>query len=154
VSATALRAAAMAGRGLFIVTPLGWQVRHRLWESLVLAGAGPDQRIHLPDWPRLDTALRRRAGHPGRDRCALRFEAAWARHFPGGRAEAWLLPAGSFDRAAAVKGRLRPALGSLQVALGLPGRPWGHLHPFHLADREQAAAEALRLAAALAPHGR
>ena len=153
MTAAALRAAATGGACLFILTPLGRPLRHGLWEALRLAGAEPVDRVALPDWPRLESALRRRPGHAHRDACARRFEAAWTRHFPGQPAEAWVLPRGSFAGAARVKARLRPALGSLPVALGLPGRPLGHLHPFHLADPGEAEGEALRLAEALAGRG-
>jgi hypothetical protein len=148
VSGPVLREAAATGACLFIVTPLGWPVRRVLIEALRREGAGPISQVALPDWPRLETALRRRASDPGRAACAGRFEAAWRRHFPLTPAEAWVLPPGSFEGAARVKARLRPALGTLPVALGLPGRT-GRLLPFHLADRDQVLEEALRLAAAL-----
>jgi hypothetical protein len=152
MTAPALRRAAAEGACLFIVTPLGWAVRPLLAEALAAEGASPAARVVLHGWPRLETALRRRLPSPSRDACAARFEAAWRRHFPRGHAEAWVLPPESFDAAARVKARLRPALGALPVSLGLPGRATGHLHPFHLADRDQVVEEALRLAAALEQH--
>jgi hypothetical protein len=153
VSALALREAAAAGASIFIVTPLGWPVRQLLWDALRREGAEPAARVTLPDWPRLETALRHRDSAPARSTCAQRFEAAWRRHFPEAPAEAWLLPPGAFGRAAALKARLRPLLDTVPVALGLPERPFGQLHPFHLADRDQVAGEALRLAAAFARRG-
>lgn len=149
------------GEAFLLVTPLGWPARRWLEAELEAAGLAPTRRLALPAFAAVSTALQARGRDPASLRRAAAFEAAWRRHFPRDRGEAWALPAGAHHRrAAAMKPWLRRRLREARVGAGLDALPWPApaLHPFHLPDLGDADAEARRLGAALEllgaqPHG-
>ena len=111
----------LPGVSALVVTPLGWPIRQRLIAELARQGVRPVLRVALPAWPRTASALYVRDREVDTLVRAARYEHVWARLFPGGKAEAWLLPdAASLARAAHDKRRRREALalGNLSVVLG------------------------------------
>ncbi|BDG02848.1 hypothetical protein [Anaeromyxobacter oryzae] len=130
-----------------VVTPLGWHDRERLRSTLVACGAELLHRRPLPRWPPIATALYVRRLDPAALSRALRFEEAWSTLVPASPAEAWALALWSHRRIEAVKHAVRGPMRHVRFTLA-PGVS-AVLHPFHLADTDEAHVEAGRLEAAL-----
>lgn len=130
-----------------VVTPLGWRDRGPLRTALESSGAGLLHRRPLPCWPAVASALYLRRLDTAALARAVQFEEAWAALVPPAPAEAWAVAPGSHRRIEAVKHAVRSGMRHLRIHLA-PGAS-AVLHPFHLADLDDADEEARRLEAAL-----
>jgi hypothetical protein len=137
--------------GHLVVTPLGLAARPWLEARLAAMGVVPRERLPLPAWSRVATAIRVRdpEADAERLRTAALFEAAWRALFPADRAEAWALRSAEDRlRVARAKPALRAQLRLLSVDFGLGPTCARLLTPFHLADAGDAPLEGRRLLAA------
>lgn len=140
------------GCTFLVIAPSGLPHRSALTATLAALDVRVRWRLTLPGWAGVASAIRvaETAPSPDRLRAALLFEGAWRALFPADRGEAWAL-ASPRDHAllAREKRRIRARMEPLRVDFGLPGMAPRLLTPFHLADPEEAEAEASRLVAAV-----
>jgi hypothetical protein len=136
------------GIGHVLVTPLGMTHRRSLRRALDAAGIAVLRYSHVPSWAAVSSAIYVRRGRPGALHRAVQFERAWDALFPGGAAEAWAVDPASLALLSAVKHAVRATMSHVSIPLDGCGRG-AVLHPFHVADPCDRAAEARRLLAAV-----
>jgi hypothetical protein len=139
------------GLALVVLSPLGLAERDRLTLGLGALDVRVRDRLALPSWSRVATAIRVEApdASPGRLQMAALFEEAWEAIAPGGAGEAWAISAADHAVVARAKRAIREPMRSVQVDFGLPGLPPRLLTPFHVADAGGAEPEARRILAAV-----
>jgi hypothetical protein len=140
------------GLAFVVVSPIGLAERARLAVALRALGVRVQRRVRLPCWSRIATAIRVARGAPSRPRLGLAalFEEAWEALAPGGEGEAWAIAAdGDHARIARAKRAVRDPMRALRVDFGIRGLEPRILTPFHLADGDDAQAEARRVLAAV-----
>lgn len=141
LEAVRARADALEGAppAFLVVTPLALPWRGWLAAALASLGVIPRARIAVPRWSALSSVLYVRRPDTDSLRRGVRFERAWEARFPDAPAEAWSLASCAHARAHMVKGAVRACLPHVRVTLD--GRD-AVLHPFHLADPDDAGYEA------------
>ena len=134
-----------SARPFLVITPLGLPGRPAIGDWLAREGVAVTRRHHIPDWPRVSTAVYARTDDDERLLVARAFERAWRAGCADGTAERWDLGSEhDIERVRGFKRALRSTLdtvcvrlASATVTLGT-GDGLAHLRAVHVPDRAHA----------------
>ena len=137
-----------SARPFLVITPLGLAHRPKIRDWLVREGVAVTGRRHIPDWPRVSTAVYARTDDDERLLVASAFERAWRAGCADGTAERWDL-GGEHDieRVRGFKSAMRSTLDTVCVRMASATLRLrtedrlAHLRAVHVPDREHADTE-------------
>ncbi|MEQ1910372.1 MAG: hypothetical protein ABMA15_16240 [Vicinamibacterales bacterium] len=131
-----------SARPFLVITPLGLPNRPEIRDWLAREGVQVTGRHHIPDWPRVSTAVYARTDDDERLLVARAFERAWRAGCVDAAAERWDLGGDDdIERVRGFKSALRSTLDTVPVrmasaALRLStGDGLAHLRAVHVPDR-------------------